>query len=217
MDELWEYTGKYILDDEGCNDHDGRRTCCGRKYHLENTGESNVCTPSGFPAELEPPPQFVTDVACSQFKAAWWKAMKTELGGHKTTGKYEAATPPRGRKPVGAKWVFSYKTDKDGIIAKTKERLVAKGFSQVQDVDYFQTFAPTPSSASIKTLAAVANEQGLKIFYLEVAQAFVRAKLDAEIYINYPMGVVTCQERLFASTDHYMVQSRVDGSGPDYW
>ena len=101
--------------------------------------------------------------------------MKNELDGHKTTGTYEAATPPRGRKPVGAKWVFSYKTDKDCIIAKTKARLVAKGFSQVQDVDYFQTFAPTPSSATIKILVAVANEQGLKNFHLDVAQAFVRA------------------------------------------
>ena len=110
--------------------------------------------------------------------------METELDGHKTTGTYKAATPPRGRKPVGAKWVFSYKTDKDGIIAKTKARLVAKGSSQMQDVDYFQTFAPTPSSASIKILAAVANEQGLKIFHLDVAQTFVRAKLDAEMYMK---------------------------------
>ena len=52
-----------------------------------------------------------------------------------TTGKYEAATPTQGQKPVGAKWVFTYKTDKDGLIIKTKARLVAKGFSQLQDVD----------------------------------------------------------------------------------
>ena len=72
------------------------------------------------------------------------------------------------------------------VKAKTKSRLVAKGFSQVQDVDYFQTFASTPSSASIKILAAVVNEQGLKIFHLDVAQSFVRSKLDAEIYMKLP-------------------------------
>ena len=127
---------------------------------------------TGFPQDVEPPPQSVADVERSQYKAAWRKAMKTGLDGHKTTGTYEAATPPRGRKPVVATWVFSYKTDKDGIIAKTKARLVAKGFSQVQDVDHFQTSAPTPSSASIEILATVANKQGLKIFHLDVAQAF---------------------------------------------
>ena len=85
--------------------------------------------------------------------------------------------------------MFSCKTDKDGLIVKTKARLVAKGFSQVQeDVNYFQTFAPTPSSASVKILVAFANEHGLRIFHLDVAQAFVHAKLDAEIYMKLPDG-----------------------------
>ena len=65
---------------------------------------------------------------------------------------------------------------------------MAKGFSQVQDVDYFRAFAPTPSSASVKILAAVANEHGWKIFHLNVAQAFVRANLDAEICMKLPDG-----------------------------
>ena len=141
-----------------------------------------------FSRNVEPPPQSVSDVERSKYKVAWGRDIKTELDGYKTTGIYEAATPPRGRKPVGAKWVLSYKTDKDGIIAKTKARLVAKGLSQVQDVDYFQAFAPTPSSASIKILAAVATQQGLKNFHLDIAQAFVCTKLDAEIYMKQSDG-----------------------------
>ena len=66
----------------------------------------------------------------SQYKAAWHEAMKIELDSHKTTGTYEAATPSRGRKPVGAKWVFSYKADKDGLIVNTKARVVAKGLAR---------------------------------------------------------------------------------------
>ena len=69
----------------------------------EIKGESNACMPRGFPEDEEPPPQSVADVERSHYKAAWRTAMKTELDGHKTTGTYEAATPPRGRKPVGAK------------------------------------------------------------------------------------------------------------------
>ena len=128
-----------------------------------------------FPGRRRTAPALRRRCERPQYKAAWHEAMKVELDGHRTTDTYEAATPPRGRKPLGAKWVFSYKTDKDGLIVKTKARLVAKGFSQVQDVDYFQTFAPTPSSASVKILVAVANEHGLKIFYFDLAQAFVRA------------------------------------------
>ena len=81
----------------------------GRPAVEENKGESNVCMPSGVPEDLEPPPRSVADVERFQYKAAWRKAMKTELDGHKTTSTYQAATPPRGRKSVGEKWVFSYK------------------------------------------------------------------------------------------------------------
>ena len=121
----------------------------------DNKGELSVCMPNGFPEDVEPPPQSVADAERPRYKTAWRAAMKNELDGHETTDTYEAATPPRGRKPVSAKWVFSYKTDKDYTVAKAKARLLAKGFSQVQDVDYFQTFAPTPSSASVKILAAI--------------------------------------------------------------
>ena len=52
--------------------------------------------------------------------------MKNELDGHKMTGTYEAATPPRGRKAVGAKGVFTYKADKDGLIINEKDRIEEK-------------------------------------------------------------------------------------------
>ena len=66
---------------------------------------------------------------------------------------------------------------------------MAKGFGQVQDVDYFQTSVPTPSSASVKILAAVANKYSLKIFFhVDVAQAFVSAKLDHETLMKLPDG-----------------------------
>ena len=64
----------------------------------DNEGESNLCMPSGFPEDVKPPPQSVADVERSQYKAAWRKAMKNELDGHKATGTYEAVTPPRRRK-----------------------------------------------------------------------------------------------------------------------
>ena len=58
----------------------------------------------------------------------------------------------------------------------------------MQEVDFSQTFALTPSSAAFKILAAVANEEGLNICHFDVAQACVRAKLDAEIYMKLPHG-----------------------------
>ena len=185
--QKWTEFGS-ILENTSWTTEDAMSMMAGGPAVEDYKGELRVCMPSGFPEDVEPPPQSVADVERSKYKAAWLEAMKNELNRHKTTGTNKTATPPRGRKPVGAKWVFSYKTEKDGIIAKTKARLVAKGFSRVKDVEYFHTIAPIPSSVSTKILAAVANEQGLKFFHVNVAQASVRAKLDAEIYMKLPDG-----------------------------
>ena len=84
--------------------------------------------------------------------------------------------------------MFTYKTDKDGLVVKTRTRLATHEFNEVQHVDYLETLAPTPSSASVEFLVDVVNEHGLKILHLDAAQAFVRAKLLAEIYMKLPGG-----------------------------
>ena len=48
----------------------------------------------------------------------------------------------KGRKPVGSKWRFDYKTDKEGNTTKFKARLVATGFTQIRNVDYTQSYFP---------------------------------------------------------------------------
>lgn len=92
--------------------------------------------------------------------------MKIEIDGHKTTGGYKAATPLEGRKPVAAKWVVTYKTERDSPILKRQITCIAKGFRQVQDVDCIQAFAPTPPPALVKILAVVAEEHDPEIFHL---------------------------------------------------
>ena len=93
---------------------------------------------------------------------------------------------PKGRKDVGSRWVYTYKGEGHGNCLKTKFRVVAKGFTQLQDVDQLETTSPTPASAPVKMIAAIANEKSLPVFYLEVFQAFVQAPLEEEIYMRPP-------------------------------
>ena len=55
-------------------------------------------------------------------------------------GTWELAALPKDRKSVGCKWVFHTKWDALGQVVHYKARLVAKGYSQVEGVDFNETF-----------------------------------------------------------------------------
>ena len=71
---------------------------------------------------------------------------------------------------------------------KTKSRLVAKGFSQVEGVDYDEKASPTPAAAPFNMIAAVAIERGLPLYHRDVSQAFMEAPLREEIFMRLPPG-----------------------------
>ena len=115
--------------------------------------------------------------------------MQSEFDGHMKMATFHMVDRvPKGRKPVSLKWGFDYKIDKEGKITKFKPRLVARGFTQIRDVDYIHSSSPCPSSASINLVLAVANEKELPLRHFDVAQAYIRASLDEEVYIKFPEG-----------------------------
>ena len=71
---------------------------------------------------------------------------------------------------------------------KPKTRLVARGFSQVHTVDFFETYAPTPAVSSVKQLVAIAVKNDWELRQLDVKQAFVQADLDFNVCMNLPGG-----------------------------
>ena len=74
---------------------------------------------------------------------------------------------------ISAKWVFTWKTNGLGKVVRAKARLVARGFRQVEGVDYFETFAPTPASSWVRLLASIACELDLDLCHFDAEQAFV--------------------------------------------
>ena len=91
---------------------------------------------------------------------------------------------------VGTKWVFRNKTDYDGVITKNKTRLIAKGYSQQEGIDYDETFAPVVRLEAIRIFLAYAAHMKFKVFKMDVKGAFLNGELEEEVYVEQPPGFV---------------------------
>ena len=69
-----------------------------------------------------------------------------------------------------------------------KARYVAKGFSQVEGVDYHETFAPTTKMTSIRTMANVVAQHDIVVHQRDVKSAYLHAPIDCELYLEPPQG-----------------------------
>ncbi|CAI7877749.1 unnamed protein product [Closterium sp. NIES-53] len=86
------------------------------------------------------------------------------------------------------KWVFRVKTKADGTIDKFKARWVVRGFDQEQGRDFTEIFAPVSRHTSMRILLAIAAMNRKKLRQIDVANAFLYAPVDAEIFVELPHG-----------------------------
>ena len=84
--------------------------------------------------------------------------------------------PPK-RKLVQCKWVFWTKIVADGSDVKHKAKLVAKGYSQVQSVDYTETFAPVAKMDSIRLVLAIVASKGWEFHHMDVKSALLHGEI----------------------------------------
>jgi hypothetical protein len=104
----------------------------------------------------------------------------------KENDRWELCKLPPNRKAIDNKWVFKTKLNSDGSIEREKARLCAKGYSQVQYVDFNETFAPVMKYKSLRILLAIATIKNYEIEHLDVQTAFLNATLKEEVYMKQP-------------------------------
>ena len=75
-----------------------------------------------------------------------------------------------------------------GRIEKYKERFVSRGFSQIEGIDYEETFAPVIWYSSIRTILALSAQMGWPIHQMDVNIAFLNGIIEEEVYIDKPEG-----------------------------
>ncbi|CAI7735810.1 unnamed protein product [Closterium sp. NIES-53] len=99
--------------------------------------------------------------------------MDAEMASWKSTGTYVDAVPPSRANIVDGMWIFRVKRP-PGSAPAFKARYVARGFSQRQGVDYFQTFSPTPKMTTLRVLLHVAAQRDYELHSLDFSTAFLQ-------------------------------------------
>ncbi|RVW83799.1 Retrovirus-related Pol polyprotein from transposon TNT 1-94 [Vitis vinifera] len=126
------------------------------------------------------------------FKYPKWKAaVDEEVRALEKNGTWEITDLPRGKKPVGCKWIFTVKYKADGNVDRYKARLVAKGFTQSYGIDYQETFAPVAKLNTVHVLLSLAANLDWSLHQLDVKNAFLNGDLEEEVYMDIPAGLET--------------------------
>jgi hypothetical protein len=95
---------------------------------------------------------------------------------------------PRDVNVIGTKWIFKSKQEEDGEVVRNKACFVAHGFSQVEGLDFGETFAPVPRLEAIRILLAFAASKGFKLYQMDVKNALLNGVIQQEVYVRQPIG-----------------------------
>ena len=118
--------------------------------------------------------------------AEWEVSCQEEIHSFERMGVYEVVPRPCGKNVVGSKWVFCIKHGPNGAILKYKACAVAQGFTQIEGLDYDETFAPVIKLTSLCTILALAAEYDLELHQMDVKSAYLNGDLKEKIFMNPP-------------------------------
>ena len=89
--------------------------------------------------------------------------MQEELNNFERNHVWELVERPK-TNVIGTKWVFRNKQDEHGVVTRNKARLVAQGFTQVEGLDFEETFAPVARLEAIQMLLAFVVHHCFKLY-----------------------------------------------------
>ncbi|CAI7832361.1 unnamed protein product, partial [Closterium sp. NIES-53] len=149
---------------------------------------STLLAPEGDPDAPDiPTPRSYAEAIEGPYSSQWQAAMDAEMASWKSTGTYIDVVPPPGANIVSGMRIFRVKWP-PGSPPAFKARYVARGFSQRQGVDYFQTFSPTPKMTTLRVLLHVATHRDYELHSLDFSTTFLQGSLHEEIWLRCPPG-----------------------------
>jgi hypothetical protein len=132
---------------------------------------------------------------------SWLLALTKEYDTLVANGTWDIVPVPRpeGTNVVDCKWALRVKLNSASEFEKLNARLVAKGFTQVEGVDYFERYAPVAKPVAIRIILSIANRGDWDINQFDFHAAFLNASLDEDevIYMEQPPDFETADHKKF--------------------
>ena len=72
--------------------------------------------------------------------------------------------------------------NEDGKVSRKKARLVCKGYSQEEGIDYGEKFSSIARLEGFITLLACVAHRGFKVYQMDVKSTFLNGIVDEEVY-----------------------------------
>ncbi|CAI7849005.1 unnamed protein product, partial [Closterium sp. NIES-54] len=132
-----------------------------------------------------PTPRSYTEAITGPYSSQWQTAMDAEMASWKSTSTYVDAVPPHGDNIVDGMWIFRVKRP-PGSPPTFKACYVARGFSQRQGVDFFQTFSLTPKMTALRVSLHVATHHDYELHSLDFSTTFLQGSLHEEVWLCRP-------------------------------
>ena len=148
------------------------------RKHIVDKCVANFVSYSCYLSQVKP-----TKVEEALQDESWVEAMHDELLQFQRNDVWTLVTRPEGKHIICTKWIFHNKTDEKGNVIRNKARLVAQGYSQMEGVDYDETFALVSCMESIRILLALACHLKFKLYQMDVKIAFLNRLLKEDVYV----------------------------------
>lgn len=153
------------------------------------TPHASVCIPKAM-ITTSTDPQTYTQATRRDDSEEWIKAMDKELSALERMNVWEEVEVPAGQHALGTTWVYKRKTNTNGELAKYNARLCAQGFSQIEGVDYCETYAPTGRLAALRTALLLGASEDMEIIQMDAVGAFLNGIPKEILYIRPPKGYI---------------------------
>jgi hypothetical protein len=108
----------------------------------------------------------------------WVKAMNDELDQIEKNNMWEMVHRPKGKNIIGSKCIFKNKLNEQGQFVRNKERMVYKGYAQIEGLDFDETFAPVARLEVIRIFLAYACHKKFKFYQMDIKSSFLNGYLN---------------------------------------